>query len=69
MGREKIVEELKKIEAVIQSMEQEDEKIRQLETTDLEKARKIMSDQLSKLIELNEKQTMLYEKFKNEKSD
>jgi len=50
-------------------MEQEDEKIRQLETTDLEKARKIMSDQLSKLIELNEKQTMLYEKFKNEKSD
>lgn len=37
MGREKIVEELKKIEAVIQSMEQEDEKIRQLETTILKK--------------------------------
>ena len=50
-------------------MEQEDEKIKQLEKTDPDKARKMMADQCNKLIELNKKQTALYEKFKKEKND
>ncbi len=69
MDREKIIKELHKIEDAIQSMEQEDEKIKQLETTDPDKARKMMADQCNKLIELHKKQTALYEKVKKEKND
>ncbi len=69
MDREKIANELHKIEDAIQSMEQEDEKIKQLETTDPDKARKMMVDQCNKLIELNKKQETLYEKFKKAKND
>jgi hypothetical protein len=69
MDREKIVQELHKIEDAIQSMEQEDEKIKQLEITDPDKARKMMADQCNKLIELNKKQETLYEKFKKAKND
>ena len=69
MDREKIVQELHKIEDAIQSMEQEDEKIKQLETTDPDKARKMMSVQLNKLIELNKKQETLFAKYKKGKND
>jgi hypothetical protein len=69
MDREKIVKELHNIEDAIQSMEQEDEKIKQLEKTDPDKARKMMVDQCNKLIELNKKQETLYEKFKKAKND
>ena len=50
-------------------MEQEDEKIKQLETTDPDKARKMMSVQLNKLIELNKKQETLFAKYKKGKND
>ena len=69
MDREKIIKELHKIEDAIQSMEQEDEKIKQLETTDPDKARKMMVDQCNKLIELNKKQDALFKKYKNAKND
>ena len=69
MDREKIVKELHNIEDAIQSMEQEDEKIKQLETTDPDKARKMMSVQLNKLIELNKKQETLFAKYKKTKND
>jgi hypothetical protein len=69
MDREKIIKELHNIEDAIQSMEQEDEKIKQLEKTDPDKARKMMVDQCNKLIELNKKQETLYEKFKKAKND
>ena len=69
MDREKIAKELHKIEDAIQSLEQEDEKIKQLERTDPDKARKMMADQCNKLIELNKKQETLYEKFKKAKND
>ena len=69
MDRQKIVKEILKIEDVILSMEQEDEKIKQLETTDPDKARKMMTDQCNKLIELNKKQDALFKKFKKGKND
>jgi hypothetical protein len=69
MDREKIIKELHKIEDAIQSMEQEDEKIKQLETTDPDKARKMMVDQCNKLIELNKKQDALFKKYKKAKHD
>ncbi len=69
MDRQKIVKEILEIEDVILSMEQEDEKIKQLETTDPDKARKMMADQCNKLIELNKKQDALFEKFGNTKND
>jgi hypothetical protein len=64
MDREKIAKELHKIEDAIQSIEQEEEKIKQLETTDPDKARKMMADLSDKLIELYNKQEKLYEKSK-----
>ena len=64
MAREKIAKELHKIEDAIQSIEQEEEKIKQLETTDPDKARKMMADLSDKLIELHNKQEKLYEKSK-----
>ena len=69
MDREIIAKKLNKIEDAIQSMEQEDEKIKQLETTDPDKAKKMIAAQLDKLIELHEKQMALYDKFKKEKND
>jgi hypothetical protein len=69
MDRLQIVKEILKIEDVILSMEQEDEKIKQLETTDPDKARKMMADQCNKLIELNKKQDALFKKFKKAKND
>ena len=69
MDREKIIKELHKIEDAIQSMEQEDEKIKQLEKTDPDKARKMMVDQCNKLIELNKKQETLFAKYKKAKND
>ncbi len=69
MDREKIIKELHKIEDAIQSMEQEDEKIKQLEKTDPDKARKMMADQCNKLIELNKKQDALFKKYKKAKND
>ena len=68
MDREKIVKELHKIEDAIQSIEQEEEKIKQLETTDPDKARKMIVDQCNKSIELHNKQEKLYEKSKNKDS-
>ena len=64
MDREKIAKELHKIEDAIKSLEQEDEKIKQLEKTDPDKARKMMVDQCNKLIDLHNKQEKLYEKSK-----
>jgi hypothetical protein len=69
MDREEIIKELHKIEDAIQSMEQDGEKIRQLEKTDPDKARKMIADQCDKLIKLHKKQTALYEKFKKANSD
>ncbi len=69
MDREQIVKEILKIQDAIKSMEQEDEMIKQLETTDPDKARKMMADQCNKLIELHNKQEKLYEKFKKAKND
>jgi CHASE3 domain sensor protein len=64
MDREKIVKELNEIEDAIQSLEQEEENINQLETTDPDKAKKMMADLSDKLIELHNKQEKLYEKSK-----
>ena len=64
MGREKIDKELHKIEDAIRILEQEEEKIKQLETTDPDKARKMMADLSDELIELYNKQKKLYEKSK-----
>jgi len=64
MGREKKDKELHKIEDAIQSIEQEEEKIKQLETTDPDKARKRMAYLSDELIELYNKQKKLYEKSK-----
>ena len=69
MDRQKIVKEILKIEDTILSMDQEDEKIKQLEKTDPDKARKMMADQCNKLIELNKKQDALFKKFKKAKND
>ena len=69
MDRKKIAKEILKIADAIKNMEQEDENIKQLETTDPDKARKMMSAQLNKLIELNEKQEALFKKFKKANSD
>ena len=69
MDRQQIVKELHKLSDEIQSLQKEDETIKQLETTDAEKARKMMSAQLNKLIELNKKQEVLFEKYKKAKND
>jgi hypothetical protein len=69
MDRQQIVKEILKIADAIKNMEQEDENIKQLETTDPDKARKMMSAQLNKLIELNKKQEVLFEKYKKAKND
>jgi hypothetical protein len=69
MDRQQIVKELHKLSDEIQSLQKEDETIKQLETTDPEKARKMMSAQLNKLIELNKKQETLLAKFKKAKTD
>ena len=69
MDREKIAKEILKIQDAIKSMEQEDEMIKQLETTDPDKARKMMVDQCNKLIELNKKQETLFAKYKKTKND
>ena len=69
MDRKKIAKEILKIADAIKNMEQEDENIKQLETTDPDKARKMMSAQLNKLIELNKKQEALFAKYKKAKND
>ena len=69
MDREKIAKEILKIHDAIKSMEQEDEMIKQLETTDPDKARKMMVDQCNKLIELYKKQETLFAKYKKAKND
>jgi len=69
MDRQKIVKEILRIQDAIKNMEQEDENIKQLEKTDPDKARKMMTDQCNKLIELNKKQEVLFEKFKKTKND
>ncbi len=69
MDRQQIVKEILKIADAIKNMEQGDENIKQLETTDPDKARKMMSAQLNKLIELNKKQEVLFEKYKKAKND
>ena len=69
MDRQQIVKEILKVEDAIKSMEQEDETIKQLEKTDPDKARKMMSAQLNKLIELNKKQETLFAKYKKAKND
>jgi hypothetical protein len=69
MDRQQIVKEILKIQDAIKSMEQEDENIKQLEKTDPDKARKMMTEQCNKLIELNKKQEVLFEKFKKTKND
>ena len=69
MNRQQIVKEILKIADAIKNMEQEDENIKQLEKTDSDKARKMMSAQLNKLIELNKKQEVLFEKYKKAKND
>ena len=69
MDRQQIVKELHKLSDEIQSLQKEDETIKQLETTDPGKARKMISAQLNKLIELNKKQETLFAKFKKAKTD
>jgi hypothetical protein len=69
MDREKIAKEILKIQDAIKSMEQEDEMIKQLETTDPDKARKMMTDQCNKLIEHYKKHKVLLEKYKKAKND
>jgi hypothetical protein len=69
VDRQQIVKEILKIQDAIKSMEQEDENIKQLEKTDPDKARKMMTEQCNKLIELNKKQEVLFEKFKKTKND
>ena len=50
-------------------MEKEEETIKQLEATDPDKARKMMSAQLNKLMELHEKQKALFKKCKKANTD
>jgi hypothetical protein len=69
MDRQQIVKELHKLSDEIQSLQQEDETIKQLEKTDPDKARKMMTVQLNKLIELNKKQESLFAKYKKAKKD
>ena len=69
MVQKKIAKELLKLADEIQCLQKEDETIKQLETTDPDKARKMMSAQINKLIELNEKQEALLKKFKKASSD
>ncbi len=69
MDRQQIVKELHKLSDEIQSLQKEDETIKQLETTDPGKARKMISAQLNKLIELNKEQETLFAKFKKAKTD
>ena len=69
MDRQQIVKELNKLSDEIQSLQQEDETIKQLEKTDPDKARKMMTVQLNKLIELNKKQESLFAKYKKAKND
>jgi hypothetical protein len=69
MDRQQIVKELHKLSDEIQSLQQEDETIKQLEKTDPDKARKMMTVQLNKLIELNKKQESLFAKYKKAKND
>jgi hypothetical protein len=69
MVQKKIAKELLKLADEIQCLQKEDETIKQLEATDPDKARKMMSAQLNKLIEFNEKQEALFKKFKKANSD
>ena len=69
MDRKRIANELLKITDEIQSLQKEDETIKQLEATDPDKARKMMTAQLNKLIELNKKQEALFAKYKKAKND
>ncbi|NHX34794.1 hypothetical protein HA388_32830, partial [Escherichia coli] len=52
-----------------QCLQKEDETVKQLEAKDPDKARKMMSAQVNKLIEFNEKQEALFKKFKKANSD
>jgi hypothetical protein len=69
VDRKKIAKELLKLANEIEDLKKEDETIKQLEKTDPDQARKVMSVQLSKLIELNNKQETLFKKFKKANSD
>ncbi len=69
MDPQKITKELLKLADEIEDLQKEDETIKQLEKTDPGKARRMMSDQLNKLIELNKKQETLFKKFKKAKND
>ena len=69
MDRKKIAKELLKLANEIEDLKKEDETIKQLEKTDPDEARKVMSVQLSKLIELNKKQETLFNKFKKANRD
>ena len=69
MVQKKIAKELLKLADEIQCLQKEDETIKQLEATDPDKARKMMSAQLNKLIELNKKQETLFAKYKKGKND
>jgi hypothetical protein len=69
VDRKKIAKELLKIANEIEDLKKEDKTIKQLEKTDPDEARKIMSVQLNKLIELNKKQETLFKKFKKANSN
>ena len=69
MDRKKIARELLKLANEIEDLKKEDETIKQLEKTDPDEARKVMSVQLSKLMELNKKQETLFNKFKKANRD
>ena len=64
MGREKIDKEIYKIETAIQNLDQEEEKIKQLEATDPDKASKMMADLSDELRKHYNKQQKLYKKSK-----
>jgi hypothetical protein len=69
VDRKKIAKELLKLANEIEDLRKEDETIKQLERTDPDEARKVMSVQLNKLIELNKRQETLFKKFKKAVSD
>jgi hypothetical protein len=69
VDRIKIAKELLKLANEIEDLQKEDETIKQLEKTDPNKSRKMMSAQLNKLIELNEKKEALFKKFKKANSN
>jgi hypothetical protein len=69
VDRIKIAKELLKLANEIEDLQKEDETIKQLEKTDPNKSRKMMSAQLKKLIELNEKKEALFKKFKKANSN